>query len=257
MELLEIDRPEEKGVRKFVCESCGYDVVQKELVIPFGKYKGEITKANYGCRCEDIELGKQAVRKRDELKRNSMQRFFDENSLVNRSLQRATLDNYEPTSDELAKAKQQVTDYINNFDGTSNLLLYGSYGTGKSHLSISATKKVIEAGYSSLFLSLPKLLTKIRDTYNDDQMTEDRLLEHIREVDLLVLDDLGAEQVTEWSNSKLFEVMDSRSGKATIYTTNLGSAELRDHMNERNFSRLMEDTEIVIMNGADYRRRSF
>lgn len=249
--------PAKKVISKFICEDCGQEVEETELVIPVGPRKGETIIANYGCKCADIELARRSVELNKRLKSKKMQHFFDENSLVNKSLQKATLENYEPTSDELLQAKQQITHYINNFDGTSNLLLHGTYGTGKSHLSISVTKKLTERGHSCLFLSLPKLLTKIRDTYNNGNITEDKLLENIQSVDLLVLDDLGAEQQTEWSTTKLFEVMDSRSGKSTIYTTNLSSKELRQQMNDRNFSRLMENTEIIIMNGKDYRRREF
>lgn len=257
MEAINVKKPTERLIKEFVCGFCKEDVKQKELIIPVGPQKGETMIANYGCKCADIKLAERAIDLNKRLKSDKMQRFFDENSLVNRSLQKATLENYQPTSSELSKAKHQITEYINNFDGTRNLLLHGTYGTGKSHLSIAATKKLIEKGHSCLFLSLPKLLTKIRDTYNNTELTEDKILEHIQRVDLLVLDDLGAEQKTEWTNTKLFEVMDSRSGKSTIYTTNLNSKDLRQQMNDRNLSRLMENTEIIIMNGKDFRRKEF
>lgn len=252
-----LPKPKERLIKEYVCDGCNMTVEQKEMEIPIGPRKGEWIIANYGCKCADIELSKQAIELKRDLQSKKMKQFFDENSLVNQSLQKATIENYKPTTGELKKAKQQIIDYINDFDGTKNLLLHGTYGTGKSHLSISVTKKLMEKGHKCLFLSLPKLLTKIRDTYNNENMTEDRLLEFIQRVDLLVLDDLGAEQQTEWSNTKLFEVMDSRAGKSTIYTTNLNSKELRKQMNERNFSRLMENTEIIIMNGPDFRRREF
>src|SRR5690625_5981413 len=105
-----------------------------------------------------------------------MQQFFYDNSLINQSLQNATLENYEPTNDELAKAKQDITTYIHEFNGTKNLLLHGSYGTGKSHLSISVTKKLIEKGHSCLFISLPKLLTNIHDNYSKEKITNDKLI---------------------------------------------------------------------------------
>lgn len=252
-----ITKPNERFIKEYVCDGCNMTVTQKEMEIPIGPRKGEKILANQGCKCADIELSKQAIELSARLRNNKMREFFDRNSLVNQSLQRATLENYEPTTKELAKAKGQITEYISNFDGTKNLLLHGTYGTGKSHLSISVTKKLMKKGHSCLFLSLPKLLTKIRDTYNNDNVTEEKLLNYIQQVDLLVLDDLGAEQQTDWATTKLFEVMDSRAGKSTIYTTNLNSKELREQMNERNFSRLMENTEIIIMNGPDYRRREF
>lgn len=263
---LDLPQPKMNFIESYVCEGCNRPVRIYETKILGGPEKGKlikvekretIDKVDYGCKCADMKLANKSIERQRKLKANKMQRFFDENSLVNRSLQKATLENYVPTTNALAQAKQQITSFIDSFNGEENLLIHGTYGTGKSHLSIATTKKLIDKGYSCLFLSLPKLLTKIRDTYNNDDMTEDKLLEHIQSVDLLVLDDLGAEQKTEWSIPKLFEVMDSRAGKSTIYTTNLSSKELKKHMNERNFSRLMEDTEIIIMNGDDYRRKEF
>jgi len=250
-------KPAEKTIQEFVCNGCGEHVVQKELIIPVGPLKGETTIANYGCKCEDIKLARRVEKASKRAEQRKLQKTFDYYSLVNHSLQQATLENYEPTNQELAQAKREITDYINNFDGTKNLLLHGSYGTGKSHLSIAVTKKLMEKGYQCLFLSLPKLLTKIKETYNNDGVTEDELLNMIQQVDLLVLDDIGAEHNTDWVNAKLFEVLDSRAGKATIYTTNLNSQQLRKQINERNFSRMMENTEIIRMNGRDYRRRKF
>jgi len=55
---------------------------------------------------------------------------------------------------------------------------------------------LIEQGYECLFLSLPKLLTKIKQTYNKEGITEAELLQVIQRVDLLVFDDIGAEQRT-------------------------------------------------------------
>lgn len=250
-------KPEERIVDTFTCEGCGEKVTQKEMIIPIGPYKGKVITANYGCICADIKLSKRALQLKKEAALNKIRDKFDYFSLVNESLKAATLDNYKPTNTELEQAKNDITEYINSFDGKKNLLLYGNYGTGKSHLSIAATKKLMAKGYNCLFLSLPKLLTKIKDTYNNDGITEDELLKAIQQVDLLVLDDIGAEHHTEWVSTKLFEVMDDRAGKSTIYTTNLNSKELREKMNERNFSRLMENVKVIKMNGEDYRRREF
>lgn len=252
-----ITSPKQRLLKTYVCEGCNRTVEQKEMEIPFGPREGEFIIANYGCKCEDIKLAEESKKHRDQLKSNKMKRFFDYYSLINKSLENATLENYQPTSNELASAKQNIMNYIQNFDGKKNLLLHGNYGTGKSHLSVSATKELMAKGYECLFLSLPKLLTKIKETFNNKGVTEDELLKAIQQVDLLVLDDIGAEHHTEWVNTKLFEILDDRSGKATIYTTNLNSKELRAQINERNFSRMMENTEVIKMNGNDYRRKEF
>lgn len=257
MEAAKIARPNERFIKEYVCPSCNMTVQQKELEIPRGPYKGEKIIANFGCKCADHELAYEARRKQAHLKNKKMKRFFDYYSLINSALKDATLENYEPTNEELSKAKHNIMNYIQEFDGTKNLLLVGDYGTGKSHLSVAVTKELMEQGKECLFLSLPKLLTKIKETYNNKGITEDELLEAIQRVELLVLDDIGAEHHTGWVNSKLFEILDDRSGKSTIYTTNLNSKDLRLRINERNVSRMMENTEVINMNGRDYRRKEF
>ncbi|WP_198589125.1 ATP-binding protein [Mycobacteroides abscessus] len=215
---------------------------------------------------EDKKLANEAVEAHKRMKRRKVRYIFDQQSLVNENLKKATFDNYSPPSDELQFAKNRVMDFVMTFDSKSykNLLLVGTYGTGKSHLSYAATKHLIDEGRSCLFLSVPKLLTKIKDTYNpNSKHSEDELLEYIQFVDLLVLDDLGAEYTNKrndtdnWAQTKIFEVVDSRAGKHTIYTTNLNSNDLEQKVNERNFSRILDNTEIIKMNGKDYRRKAF
>jgi len=249
--------PNQKLLETFECEGCHQRVSQTELIIPSGPRKGERVIANYGCRCEDIKLAKEAEQKYSQLKHSKLMDSFNYYSLINNSLKEATLENFYPPDSDIKRVKEKALAYIHSFDEKQNLLFTGDYGTGKSHLSVSITKELIAKGYECLFLSLPKLLTKIKQTYNAKGTTEDELLSVIQRVDLLALDDIGAEQQTEWANSKLFEILDDRTGKATIYTTNLSSAELKERVNERNFSRMMDNTNVIVMNGSDYRRRGF
>ncbi|RBO92037.1 phage DNA replication protein (predicted replicative helicase loader), partial [Paraliobacillus ryukyuensis] len=191
------------------------------------------------------------------LRLEKMLKHFDGHSLLNKSLVNATFESYEPTNDQQQNAKRTAMDYVADFTGTGNLLFSGTYGTGKSHLSVAITKALMEKGKTCVFISFPKLLTKIKDTYNNDGPTEDQLMNAMKNVDLLVIDDIGAEKRSEWSIAKLFEIIDDRAGKATIYTTNLNSEELNNWVGERNFSRIMENTQPIKLNGNDYRRKQF
>src|SRR5699024_5837154 len=147
-----IAKPKERFIKEYVCPGCDMTVTQKELEIPLGPRKGDWIIADYGCKCADIRLVEKAKQRGAEMANRKTKQFFDYYSLINNSLKAATLENYEPTSPELAKAKQQITDFVQEFDGTKNLLLHGSYGTGKSHLSVSATKALMAQGKQSLFL---------------------------------------------------------------------------------------------------------
>ncbi|WP_117168852.1 ATP-binding protein [Paraliobacillus sediminis] len=250
-----------KVLEEFICADCGEKVKRTELTIPIGPRKGEKIIADYDCICSKKEfaetIAKEAKERRNKLRSDKMLKHFDGHSLLNKSLISATFENYEATNNDQRSAKQIAMKYTADFNGTGNLLFSGSYGTGKSHLSVAITKALMEKGKTCVFISFPKLLTKIKDTYNNDGPTEDQLMSAMKNVDLLVIDDIGAEHKTPWTTPKLFEIIDDRAGKATIYTTNLNSKELKGWVGERNFSRVMENTDPIQLNGNDYRRKEF
>ncbi|WP_079709946.1 ATP-binding protein [Paraliobacillus ryukyuensis] len=249
--------PEQTVLEEYICEGCSEIVKKTEFVIPIGPRKGETYIGNVGCKCEDYRLAKETDELMDRKRLKVMMEHFDSHSLLNKSLVNATFEIYEPTNDQQQNAKRTAMDYVADFTGTGNLLFSGTYGTGKSHLSVAITKALMEKGKTCVFISFPKLLTKIKDTYNNDGPTEDQLMNAMKNVDLLVIDDIGAEKRSEWSIAKLFEIIDDRAGKATIYTTNLNSEELNNWVGERNFSRIMENTQPIKLNGNDYRRKQF
>jgi DNA replication protein DnaC len=231
-------------------------------------YCEEITK-------EDKLLARETKTNHDKL---LIERIFNKDSLINPRLKECAFDNYEPETEELQKAKSICQRYANNFkrDNPVNLILIGPYGTGKSHMSVSILKAVVEKGmntkepFQGLFISTPKLMTKLKSTYNKkSDHTENELLETIEKVDLLILDDIGAElkemesnpdeekKANQWAVGKLFEIVDGRIGKHTIYTSNFEYGRLMSLYGERNFSRMMENTHPLKMNGENYRLREF
>lgn len=132
--------------------------------------------------------------------------------------------------------------YANNFDidNKQSLMLYGSFGTGKSHLSMSIVKVVKAKGYSVLYMNVPQLITTYKSTFNNSEMTERDLDKIIAKVDLLVLDDYGT-TLSNFGVSKMFEVMESRTGKHNIITTNNPAKELTTNKDySKLFSRIMK-----------------
>ncbi|WP_406944510.1 ATP-binding protein [Halobacillus sp. SY10] len=261
----QIKAPNKHVTGSYTCEGCGQFVEESQMEIPVGPRKGEWIEVATGCKCEDMALAQQTLKQRDEAILKKTFKVFEQHSFMNKSLQKATFENYEPPTTKLKQAKDHLQEYVDTFtEDSSNLLIAGPYGTGKSHLAVSITKRLMEQGKGCLFLSVPKLFTKIKQTYNDDsEFRENQILELIQDIDLLVLDDVGTEYTNSkdgqnsWAHTKLFEVLDDRSGKPTIFTTNLRSDLLEKKLNERNFSRLMDGTEIIKMDGPDYRRKGF
>ncbi|WCK55402.1 ATP-binding protein [Aneurinibacillus sp. Ricciae_BoGa-3] len=212
------------------------------------------------CEEEDRLMVEQIKRANVEAKQAKLQSLFSENSLIPKNLLTATFENYHPVNSSQEAAKEKCEAYADAFDreNSRNLLMTGPFGVGKSHLAVSIQKRLIAKGYSCIYISTPKLLTKIRSTYNrDSEHSELELLEMIEQVDCLVLDDIGAENGTDWTESKVFELVEGRLGKDTVYTTNLGGVQLEKQIGERNMSRLSQDTQWIQVLGDDYRRRGF
>jgi DNA replication protein DnaC len=119
----------------------------------------------------------------------------------------------------------------------------GDTGTGKTTLAMLVSKETLRAGHSVAIYSVPRLLAEIRNTFDSDSDSSyAQLFRKLTAVDLLHLDDLGAEQQTEWVLEQLYSIVNERyeDGKAITITTNLLGQELSDQIGERTVSRLIE-----------------
>jgi DNA replication protein DnaC len=120
----------------------------------------------------------------------------------------------------------------------------GDVGTGKTTLAMLVSKAAAEAGRSVAIYSLPRLLSRIRRTY-DAGPGEDSYLEffeRLTSVDLLHIDDLGAEKRSDWVLEQLYAIVDERYGsqRSVVVTTNLQQPELEEQIGSRTVSRLVE-----------------
>jgi DNA replication protein DnaC len=157
-----------------------------------------------------------------------------------------------------------VRDYVDHLEERlgegRGLWLMGDVGTGKTTLAMLVSKAVAEAGRSVAIYSLPRLLARIRRTY-DAEIGEDSYLSFVgrlTSVDLLHLDDLGAEKRSDWVLEQLYAIVDARyeSRRAMIVTTNLGQEELEEQIGSRTVSRLVEICgDPLPLFGADLRYR--
>jgi DNA replication protein DnaC len=136
--------------------------------------------------------------------------------------------------------RRYVRDIDKNLDAGRGLWLMGDVGTGKTTLAMIVSKAALERGRSVAIYSLPRLLNLVRAAIE----TEDGMvgfLERLAAVDLLHIDDLGAENTTEWVLEQLYSIVNTRyeDERAMIVTTNLKYEELVDQLGERTVSRLV------------------
>jgi DNA replication protein DnaC len=131
-----------------------------------------------------------------------------------------------------------------NLDDGRGLWFYGSAGTGKTTLAMLVSRTALEAGRSVAIYSLPKLLSRIRRTFDAEtgEQSYSDLFERLATVDLLHIDDLGAENRTEWVLEQLYALVNERyeAKRSLVVTTNLEEQQLEDQIGGRVVSRLVE-----------------
>ncbi|MDQ2675737.1 MAG: ATP-binding protein [Actinomycetota bacterium] len=140
--------------------------------------------------------------------------------------------------------KEFAEDIDARLDRGDSLWLSGSVGTGKTTLAMAVSSAAAKAGRSVAIYSLPQLLARIRRTY-DAAVGEDSYVaffERLTSVDLLHIDDLGAEKRTDWVLEQLYAIVDERYGaeRSMLVTTNLEETELEEQIGGRTVSRLVE-----------------
>jgi DNA replication protein DnaC len=138
------------------------------------------------------------------------------------------------------------------------LIFRGPVGTGKTHLAKGIANACIDVSIETLFVTVPDLLDYLRSAFNPNvEEVYDQLFPRLREVELLILDDLGAEQSTPWANMKLFQLLNHRYNRMlpTIITLNTKAWMFLD---ERISSRLQDASLVCIVDmedAQDYRLR--
>ena len=138
-----------------------------------------------------------------------------------------------------------------------NLLMVGGTGLGKTHLSTSIARRVIERGYEVRYDSVQNVLAAYEhDRFRSgrDEADDERSRVYV-DAELLILDDLGTEMVNSFSLSSLYHLLNTRINqeKPTVISTNLMEEELQTKYSDRIFSRLLGEYKILLFRGTNVR----
>ena len=178
---------------------------------------------------------------------SAINRLKAKSLLLDETIKTATFDNFNIETDE----EQQAFEFAKNLaefykkGGQGNSFMSGPAGSGKSHLSMAILKSYLESGEkTALFVSYSHVVRLIKDSFNnrDSVYTQNNIMSLLTNVDLLVMDDIGSENNSDFSEELLTDVLDGRI--STIITTNLSSEELRGNSrkpgryNQRTASRM-------------------
>ncbi|HVU69348.1 MAG TPA: ATP-binding protein [Ktedonobacteraceae bacterium] len=206
--------------------------------VPFGH--PQFGKA-IACKCKEQE--------RKRKRRQQLQEISNLGAFASKRF-----NTFNPRIPGLQEAFQVSTEFAKAPDGW--LLLVGPNGCGKTHLAAAIANDCLEKGAVVLFATVPDLLDHLRAAFAPDS-TEvfDQLFARMREAELLVLDDLGAQQSSPWANEKLFQLLNYRynSEFPTVITANPRGLQSTD---DRIRSRLSDISLVATVNlerARDYR----
>jgi len=137
----------------------------------------------------------------------------------------------------LEKAFNETREFAENPQGW--LVLTGPFGSGKTHLAAAIANFRADQGKSTIFVVVPDLFDHLRSTFGPKSTVSlDYRFEEIRTAPVLILDDLGTQNVTPWVREKLYQLFNYRydAELPTVITT----VEFRDEMDARILSRMMD-----------------
>ena len=150
-------------------------------------------------------------------------------------------------------------DYAKNFNGTGrSILMRGATGLGKTHLSLAVANEVLQKGYYVIYVSAPSILSRLENShfdYNDNE--EEYLISTLCECDLLIIDDLGTEFISQYTKSVIYNIFNNRllKNKPVIINTNMTIRELESTYSQRFVSRVMGECDKLDFLGTDIRAK--
>ena len=183
-------------------------------------------------------------------------KLIDKQSFENFDLEwyKSNPDHYERMKRNVKIAKNYADNFARHED---NLLLIGSTGTGKTHISTAIAKTIISQGFDVLYDSAQNIISDYEtDRFRSGYGQTEQISEKYVECDLLIIDDLGTEFTNQFSISVLYNLLNTRlnKGLSTIISTNLSAQELASKYEGRIYSRMIGTGYTVLrFEGNDHR----
>ena len=217
---------------------------------PYGRCDGsgfvidEETNTAYDCRCRPQIIARRRARSLS--------------AVIPRIYQGIAFDRFPVTEIEpraTVTATRRFADRVGEMLDAGRVLWFmGEVGTGKTTLAMLVTKAALDAGRTAARYTLPILLGQIRRTFDTGSHAD--LFEQLVAVDLLHIDDIGAEQTTPWVLEELYSIVNARyeERRSMVITTNILDREtLWAQISERTVSRLTEMCDQLPVHGDDHR----
>ncbi|HEX2986129.1 MAG TPA: ATP-binding protein [Caproiciproducens sp.] len=238
-----------------ICPECGEHILAAR--VKFGAFVRTIERP---CSCRNAKIlaedkatveAKAAENRLKRYKWAAIPELFRESSLNKYERRPGTEQAYEAV-------KTYLLNREDNISAGKGLLLYGPCGTGKTHLGCAILNRVLADSHTAAYWNVPEMFDLLLPGRAESNEQGD-VLDKAYYARVLLLDDLGAEKPSEWTQKQLTIIVDARyrDNKPTIITTNNAGKDLLNSCGGRVYSRLMDSRkmQLVELTAEDYRRR--
>lgn len=250
-------QPEENDYRDeegYLC--CGNCHTRREHLIDFD---GQSCMVPVACKCRQEQYDREeAARKKEERIRGIEDTLSDWNGQGVAIQVKASFDQDDENSIQMtAKIKGYAANFDRAYENNLGLMLYGQPGTGKTFYAECVARSLIKDGRFAWMTSIRMLSSAMSQNYGENR---NAILNRIKSVDLLILDDFGAERDTSFMAEQVFEIINARyeSGKPLMVTTNLDPktmASEKEISARRVYERVMEMCAPIEVKGETRRRQ--
>lgn len=241
--------------------------IQKAEILSLNKYPVDYLELKFECnRCKDTAYIGNI--KCSCFKQKLINKYYDQSNLKD-ILKRENFDTFDISLYSTAKNPNEnisprenmheiFTHCISvstNFDAIKeSLFFYGNSGLGKTFLSNCIAKDLLDAGKIVIYQTSSNLIETIRNLKFDENAPKEQI-DNLMSCDLLILDDLGTEPATAFSQTELFNIINTRilNGKSMIISTNFSLNDLLSIYPERITSRILGNFKMFKFFGADIR----
>lgn len=204
---------------------------------------------------ESIKKNEEEAKKALAKKRQEQIDKLLSNSGLGKRFQKRTFETLENTFGNY-DARIKAIQFVDNFPDVKGLLFVGPVGVGKTHIAAAIANELIRKFYVVIFRNISDIVTSLLESENRYE-----IINTLTNADLLIIDDLGKEHITDYISYSLYEIVNKlyENEKPLIVTTNLNSQQLQKPLGERGaaiISRLTEMCDPVMVTGEDWRLKN-
>lgn len=206
------------------CKYCGKEYIKNPAILPDWMPLSMKEQIEFIPSCDCLEKQKILEMERAEKERqhqcilNKVKKYKDISVIDNKFL-KSRFEIADMNSNVMSLADKYSNSFLKE-NLKTGLFLFGNVGTGKTFASACIANRLMKAGKTVLFMNLGLYINKLQREWAE---AEKDVLEYVKNCDLLIIDDMGVENVKEWTQDKVFSLIDARyrAEKPLIVTTNL------------------------------------